>query len=137
MPAPPLRLQSAEFGDAIALVGWRAQSETLNSATLNLTIVWQAKHAMTQRYTAFVHLVKANGDKVDQDGHEPRFGANPTTRWAANEMVREVYALDMPNDLSPGKYVLKIGWYNSDTGDRLPVIGSEDNAFVLTTFEIR
>ncbi len=35
-PAPGLRLQSANFGDEIALVGWSTPSETLNSGTLDV-----------------------------------------------------------------------------------------------------
>jgi hypothetical protein len=131
-PAPPLRLQSTEFGNEIALVGWHIEPETLNAATLNLTLVWQAKRAMTQRYTAFVHLEKSNGEKIAQDDHPPRHGAYPTNRWAANEMVREVYTLSVPGNLSAGEYLIKIGWYDSDTGERLPVANSPDDSFVLT-----
>lgn len=138
-PAPALRLQSADFGDGIALVGWHTQpailsgakDETLNSGTLNLTIVWQAKRVMDRRYTAFVHLEKSDGGKVTQDDREPRGGIYPTTRWAANEMVREVYTLLVPSDLPTGKYVLKIGWYDSETGDRLAVPKGVDDSVVL------
>ena len=136
-PAPLAHLQSADFGDALALVGWTIHPETLNTETLNLTIVWQAKRALTRRYTAFVHLEKIGGDKVAQDDHEPLSGIYPTTRWAANEMVRDAYALSVPRDLAPGKYVVRVGWYDPETGDRLPVTESADDAVVLTTFEIK
>ncbi len=136
-PAPLAHLQAADFGDALALVGWSAQPETLNSETLNLTIVWQAKRALPRRYTAFVHLTKSSGEKITQDDHEPFGGIYPTTRWAANEMVRDVYTLNLPRDLAPGKYLVRVGWYDSETGDRLPVLGSADDAVVLTMLEIR
>ncbi len=135
--APLAHLRTAQFGDALALVGWSAQPEHLNTDTVNLTIVWQAQRALAQRYTAFVHLVAGNGDKVTQDDREPRGGIYPTTRWAANEMVREVYTLNIPRDLAPGKYVLRVGWYDSETGERLPVPGSVDDAIELTTFEVK
>jgi hypothetical protein len=135
--APLVRLRTAQFGDALALVGWSAQPEHLNTDTMNLTIVWQAQRALAQRYTAFVHLVTASGDKVTQDDREPRGGIYPTTRWAANEMVREVYTLNIPRDLAPGKYVLRVGWYDSETGERLPVPGSVDDAIELTTLEVK
>jgi hypothetical protein len=134
-PAPLAHLQPAEFGDALTLIGWSAQPATLNAETLNLTIVWQAQRAPTRRYTAFVHLVTSNGDKVTQDDREPRAGIYPTTRWAAREMVRDVYALNLPRDLPPGKYVVRVGWYDTETGDRLPVPGSADDAVVLIEFE--
>jgi hypothetical protein len=133
-PAPLAHLQSVDFGDALALVGWSAQSETLNTDTLKLTIVWQAKRALTRRYTAFVHLEKSDGDRVTQDDREPLGGIYPTTRWAVNEMVRDVYTLNLPRDLAPGKYVVRVGWYDAETGDRLAVLGGADDALVLTTF---
>ncbi len=136
-PAPLAHLQRADFGDALALVGWSAQPETLNAETLNLTIVWQAKRALPRRYTAFVHLTKSTGDKVTQDDREPLGGIYPTTRWASGEMVRDVYALSVPRDLAPGKYFVRVGWYDSETGDRLPVSGSADDATILTTFEVK
>ena len=136
-PAPLAHLQSADFGDALALVGWSARPETLNSATLNLTVVWQAKRVLTRRYTAFVHLTNSTGEKVTQDDHEPLGGIYPTTRWAANEMVRDVYTLNLPRELPLGRYVVRVGWYDTETGDRLPVSGSADDAVMLTTFEMK
>jgi hypothetical protein len=134
-PAPLAHLQSADFGDALALVGWSAQPQTVNPETLNLTVVWQAKRALTRRYTAFVHLEKTGGNKVTQDDHEPLGGIYPTTRWAVYEMVRDVYMLNIPRDLAPGKYAVRVGWYDAETGDRLPVPGSADDTVILTTFE--
>jgi hypothetical protein len=52
-------------------------------------------------------------------------------------MVRETYSLNVPNDLSPGKYVLLIGWYDTDSGDRLSVPNSADDSAVLSTFEVK
>ena len=136
-PARSLKIQRFDFGDDMALVGYTIEPETLKPGTMKLNLVWQAKHAMKQRFTAFVHLENANGDKIAQDDHEPRNGNYPTTRWAANEMVREVYTLNVPNDLSPGKYALLIGWYDTDSGDRLSVPNGKDDSAVLATFEIK
>ncbi|MDE3089963.1 MAG: hypothetical protein KGJ80_11335 [Chloroflexota bacterium] len=136
-PAPLAHLQRADFGGALALVGWNAQPETPQPGTMNLEIVWQAERAITRRYTAFVHLERADGSKVAQDDHAPHGGIYPTTRWAPNEMVREEYLLNVAGDLSPGKYVLRVGWYDSETGDRLSVPGSADDAVVLTTYEVK
>lgn len=134
-PAPLAHLHAANFGDALALIGWRAQPETWDAATLNLTVVWQATRAPTRRYTAFVHLEDAAGNKIAQVDREPRDGIYPTTRWGANEMVREVYVLHVPQPLSQGKYTVRVGWYDPETGERLAVTRSADDAVVLTTFE--
>jgi hypothetical protein len=137
-PAPPLKLSDANFGDTLALVGWNAQPETLKPGTWNLTIVWQAKRVMDRRYTMFAHLVRADtpSAKIAQSDHEPLAGIYPTTRWVANEMVRDEFTLNVPGDLSPGKYVLRVGWYDAETGERLPVTAIADDSFAMTTFEV-
>jgi len=136
-PAPALRLQSAKFGDDIALVGWNVVPEARQPGTIQVVVVWQAQRAMNRRYTAFVHLEKFEQGKVTQDDREPRSGAYPTTRWAVNEMVREIYTLNLSDDLSPGSFVLKVGWYDTETGERLLVAGSADDALVITKFEVK
>jgi hypothetical protein len=134
--APALVLESGDFGDSMQMVGWSAASETLRPGPFSLTIVWRAKTAVPRRYTAFVHVENTVGNKVAQDDHEPRGGMYPTTRWAAGEMVREVFSLTLPQDLSPGKYVVRVGWYDSTSGDRMTVPGSEDDSLRLVTFEV-
>jgi hypothetical protein len=136
-PAPLIQLKDANFGDDLALVGWKME-ETGSPRSLQITIVWQAKRTITRRFTAFVHLETEDGSrKLAQDDHEPHEGAYPTTRWAPNEMVREVYSLELDGRVDPGKYVLKAGWYDSDTGDRLDVKESTDNTVTLAPYEVK
>jgi hypothetical protein len=92
---------------------------------------------MTRRYTAFVHLEDSQGKKIAQDDREPRGGVYPTTRWAATEMARAVYTLSVPEKLPAGKYVLRVGWYDTGTGERLQVQGDTDDSIVLTIYEVR
>ncbi len=129
-PAPPLHLQAANFGDNIELVGWSAEPDRPRPGTWNLTLVWQARRTMRQAYTAFVHLQNRAGDKVAQDDRAPHDGVYPTTRWAAGEMVRETYALAIPDSL-PAGYGLRVGWYDAE-GERLAVPGSADNTVELS-----
>ncbi len=130
-PAPLAHLQSASFGDNIAMVGWSVAPRSFQPAVVQVTVVWQAQSILEQRYTAFVHLVNADGSNVTQDDHEPMYGAYPTTRWAQGEMVREVYVFEMPAGLSPGRYAIRVGWYDSDSRDRLVVPGSADDSVEL------
>ncbi len=136
-PAPLDHLQRVSFGQSIALVGWSVVPHSFSQpATAQLTIVWQAERSMEQHFTAFVHLSDEHGGKVTQEDKEPRAGRYPTTRWALGEMVREVYVLRLPPDTPPGKYYVRVGWYDSETLDRLVVPGSQDDSVLLTTLEI-
>ncbi len=129
-PAPPLQLQGANFGAEIALVGWSASGaaagEDGKPGIMTLTLVWQARRAMAQQYTAFVHVENAAGEKIAQDDRAPHERLYPTTRWAAGEMVRETYTLTLPDKPPPGGYRIRVGWYDAE-GERLPVPGSGDN----------
>ncbi len=135
-PAPLVKLQSASFGDSIAMVGWSVVPLSFQPGVVQVTMVWQAQRAMEQRFTPFVHLVNAEGVNATQDDHEPHDGAYPTTRWAAGEMVREVYVLKMPADLPAGKYTVRAGWYDSDSKDRLAVPGSADDSVELMSLVV-
>ncbi len=135
-PAPLAKLQSASFGDSIAMEGWSVVPLSFEPGVVQVTIVWQAQRVMEQRYTAFVHLVNAEGVNVTQDDHEPHDGAYPTPRWAAGEMVREVYVLKMPADLPTGKYTISAGWYDSESKDRLAVTGSADDSVELMSLVV-
>jgi hypothetical protein len=136
-PAPPLDLQSADFGNAIEMVGWSAQPGTLQAGIWKIAIVWQAKHKLDRSYKAFVQLEKTGIGKVVGDDHAPRMGAYSTTRWAAGEMVREIYTLEVPGNLPAGQYSVRVGWYDSETEDRLEVPGSADNSVVLAKYEVK
>ncbi len=135
-PAPLAHYQSINFGDSIAMVGWSVVPLSFEPSTAQFTIVWQAQRAMGQRYKAFVHLVNERGKKITQDDKEPHQGEYPTTRWAPGEMVREVYVLEFPPAPPAGKYKVYVGWYDLDSGDRLPVAGGADDSVALMSFEV-
>ncbi len=136
-PSPLEHLQTADFGQVVGLVGWSSKPVAFRPATIELTVVWQAESESRPRYTAFAHLEGPDGVKVSQDDHEPDQGLYPTNRWEQGEMVRDTYTLKVPASAAPGKYTLRVGWYDSDSGDRLPVAGSPDDSMVLMTFEIK
>lgn len=110
----------ATFGDVFELVGWAAAPPELRAGEeMTLTLVWRARQKPPTRFTAFAHLEDANGGVIAQDDHEPQRGAYPTTLWAQDEMVRDTFQLKIPANLKPGPYSLRVGWYDSDSQDRL------------------
>ncbi len=133
-PAPLAQTRADDFDGQLELKGWSIAPERIAHAgqPLTLTVVWRAEKPLNTRYTAFAHFEDSNGDVLAQDDHEPRVGifpwtqSYPTTRWAANEMVRDTFALRLPMNINPGVYSLRVGWYDSFTQDRLPVAGGQD-----------
>lgn len=117
----------ADFGDQFELVGWSLEPDKLRAGgELGLTIVWRALQSPGARYTTFAHLETRDGFKLAQDDHEPLGGSYPTTQWQGDEMVRDVYRLRLPASIKPGEYILRVGWYDTATQDRLSVNGEAD-----------
>lgn len=119
-PAPLEHFEpTANFGETFELVGWSLEPDELKEGgELALTVLWRATQQPLARYTMFAHLEGAEG-KIAQDDHEPHGGLYPTTRWAAGEMVRDTFRLRLPPTIAPGEYVLRLGWYDTLTQDRL------------------
>jgi hypothetical protein len=140
----PDRLQHerrAEFGDQLALVGWSVdnpagwQGTGLRPGdTVEVTAVWQAQQGLETDYTAFAHLVDDSGQGWAGDDHQPHDGLYPTSAWGAGEMVRDTFALIVPDDAPPGLYDIQVGWYDPATGERLPV--GEGTAFRVAVLPV-
>ncbi len=128
-PAPLQNLgPNAQFGELFDLVGWSLAPEELGAEkTMQVTLVWRALQKPDARYTGFAHLEDANGGVIAQDDHEPKNGAYPTTRWAQEEMARDTFRLKIPANLKPGEYVLRVGWYDAATQDRLSLPDGADS----------
>lgn len=127
-PAPLEHLEPrVTFGDRFELVGWSLEPEELRGGEeMSLTIVWRALVKPDTRFTTFAHLEDARGAKLAQDDHEPLGGRYATTQWAQDEMVRETYHLRLPETIPAGEYVLRVGWYDAATQDRLSMGDGED-----------
>lgn len=121
---PVTNLVEASFGQEITLVGYDLDSDpAANSYTL--TLVWQAQARPSHAYTVFVHLLYADGTCcVWQQDVMPRQNSYPTDRWLADEVVSDVYQIDLPADLPVGEYPLEVGLYLAETGQRLAVTQS-------------
>ena len=141
----PDRLQHerrAEFGDQLALVGWSVDSPAgwqgaglQPGDTVEVTAVWQAQHGLDTDYTAFAHLVDESGEGWAGDDHQPHGGLYPTSAWGAGEMVRDTFALTVPDDAPPGLYDVQVGWYDPATGERLPA--GEGTAFRVAVLPVQ
>ncbi len=109
---------------ARATNGAPAQLTASSRSTLHLTLEWFARNKLMRDYKVFVHLVDANGNVVRQQDSPPVRGAYPTSIWDANERVVDALELAL-NDLATGEYVLRVGMYDAETGERLPLTNSD------------
>jgi hypothetical protein len=123
VPETPL---SANFADSINLMG---TTFNLQPSTLPVTFHWQALRPTDRPYTVFLQLLDERGQVVSGWDGQPFSGLYPTTLWSPGEIIVDTFLLPLPSPgLPPGSYRLVTGFYDFDTGQRLPVVGGRDFA---------
>ncbi|NJN83954.1 MAG: hypothetical protein HC802_17865 [Caldilineaceae bacterium] len=104
----------------IAGLGWGSRLRAPGESIV-MRLVWQANRAIDDDLTAFVHLVGEDGLPIAQSDRAPQDGFYPTRAWQPDEAVEDFYTLEIPADQSPAEYRLVVGWYDPETGARLPI----------------
>jgi hypothetical protein len=88
-------------------------------------MVWSPANEIDHDLHVFVHLVNENGDIVAQADGQPADWTRPTTGWAPGEYIIDRHTLTVPGGLALDDHALRVGLYDPDTGQRLPVEGGE------------
>jgi hypothetical protein len=117
-PSLPIR---ATFQDYIELSDLQVRKDA-GGSQMEIVLAWRALDRPGQDYTAFVHLIDSEQAIVAQYDQPPGGGDNPTHLWAPNEMVRASFPLQLPPGVEPDGLTLRIGLYDLNTGDRLPIL---------------
>ncbi len=103
---------SLPFGNRLKLAGWQQipTGDTLPSrperANWQVALYWRTEQPILEDYTISVRplvggqVIMANGSALIQD-HGPVWGLYPTSRWRPGELVRDVYALRLPEGVAP------------------------------------
>jgi hypothetical protein len=118
--ATPLDIQ---FGATIHLRG--IDGPTTSENTLYLTLYWQTDAQPSAMYTAFVHVLDADGVTITQVDQWP--GGRPSDTWADGEVIVDTYAIPLPENATPVQ--LAIGLYTAENGLRLPITDAAGNAY--------
>ncbi len=131
---------NAQVGNRFALNGYALTPETLTSGDIiQLTLFWQCTAETDTRYKTFVHLLDAQGNIIGQRDSEPVGGSRPTDGWSVGEMVIDNYGLLVPAASAPGQYSIRLGMYDGETGERLPVTladGTTMDAILISSVEV-
>jgi 4-amino-4-deoxy-L-arabinose transferase-like glycosyltransferase len=124
---PPIQhVVEANLGHRVKLLGYDLSAETLKAGdTLCLTLYWQAQRQMATSYTVFTHLLDKDSHIWGQKDSIPCDGTRPTTGWVEGEVIADEYNIVVQPDAPPGEYVIEVGMYEAETGQRLPVLDEE------------
>ena len=110
------------LGEDIQLLGYSiSSSEVAAGDILQLTLFWQARGEIGQRYKVFTHVLDGRSHIVGQRDAEPVGGTSPTTTWQEGEVIVDNYGVLVLPGTPPGEHQLEIGMYSLETGERLPI----------------
>ncbi len=122
------------FGAKITLKGASAREVLPWPASFEVVYEWRCLSKINVNLRLFVHVTKPDGQTVFQQDHWPMAGHVSTAQWNVGAVIRERCVLVLPGDLTPGRYQLRVGWFDPVRGPRLSVAGAgsdgEDRAIV-------
>ena len=123
---PEMQHASAvRLGEQVTLLGYDLSADRIQAGeTLTLTLYWQALTEMDTSYTVFTHLLDQDEQMWGQKDGVPGGGQLPTTSWVEGEIIEDGYEIEVSRDAPAGEYVLEIGMYHWETGERLRVFDS-------------
>ena len=109
------------WDDTFFLPGFDLRLDDAETNSLAVTFYWGVLDRMDSSYTNFVHLVDPQTKEiVAQADVIPRGWTYPTSWWETDEWVEDTVRLSL-DGVSPGSYDLFVGWYDLETGERVPV----------------
>ncbi len=129
-PEPPAHPADTRFGDKIVLSGYTVIIQPDN---LQMKLYWSPRGTPAADDTLFVHIVNRAGQVVAQRDAPPLDGLYPTSFWAAGETIFDPRIISIAT-LPAGAYDVRIGWYNPNTGQRLPIADHPDGYITITSF---
>ena len=124
---PPIQHPlEANLGDQVELLGYALDVTELKAGgTLSLTLYWKALSEMDTSYTVFVHILDGENRIWGQRDSLPGGGTLPTAGWLPGEVISDAYEIPIRPEAPPGFYVIEVGMYRAETGQRLSVLDEE------------
>lgn len=128
LPRPYEQPVGVRFGDAIVLHGVSIEYEQNH---LTVTPSWGALASPERDYVVFVQVIDVRRERVAGVDVPPSgVGGIPTSAWLPGQQVAVPLPLSLPPDLPAGEYDVILGLYDADSGERLPVSGDIDPAYM-------
>jgi len=112
---------TAEFASGIQLRHAPLDATIGPGQPLPVSLQWTISERQRARYTVFVHLYDKASKLIAQTDSEPVNGLQPFSHIEPGQPVTDCRALFIPADAAPGRYLVAVGLYAPDTGQRLLV----------------
>ena len=112
----PSSVAGAGTADSLKLQGYDLLTER---SELALRLFWETTGAVATNWTLYAHLHDPHGERIAQFDGPPLAGLKGTSEWQPGSLYIDRRPINLPTDLSPGDYLLRIGLYDRDSGERL------------------
>ncbi len=135
--ARPLQVL-ATFGGELELLDAQAdESSITRGAALHARFYWRATQPLGNDYHVFAQLFAEDGHAVagsdkQHPGDPVVQGESPTSQLSPDKYLRDEHRIDVPNTVSAGRYDLRVGWYDPQTGKRLKLPNGETTVRLMT-----
>jgi hypothetical protein len=107
------------WDEKISLLGYDLPGIDPEANALPIALYWQALARMDESFVAYFHLIDPEtGSLIAQADVIPRGWSYPTTLWEKDEVVEDTVLIPLEN-VPPGEYELRVGWYAADSAARL------------------
>jgi len=100
-----------------------------DKSVTGVTLLWQTSEALNRSLRLFTQVVDENNQIIALTDGIPVNWTRPTSSWARGEVIATHHDF---GDLPSGTYRVRIGWYDSATGTRIPLEDNTDAAFLPT-----
>jgi 4-amino-4-deoxy-L-arabinose transferase-like glycosyltransferase len=127
--SPTLAPINAQYEDAIDLTQGAILDQTPQpGSAVRIALTWRSSLAIEDSFVVFVHVIDSSGVLWAQHDSEPGGGLLPMPSWEPGESIDDRFAIQLPPDIPPGEYELRIGLYHPANGLRLRVTGGQEVA---------
>ena len=112
----PSAVAGAGTADSLKLQGYDLFT---GKSELTLRLFWETTGEVARNWTIYAHLHDPHGERIAQFDGPPLAGLKGTNEWQPGALYIDRRQINLPTDLSPGDYLLRIGLYDRDSGERL------------------
>ena len=123
LSAPPaIETVDYRLNDSIRLFGYEIMADEFHpDGQMVVTLYWESQQPVAIDYTVFTQLLGPDFQLHAQMDRQPLSGHWPTSRWRPGQKFVDKFELKISENAPPGDYVLLVGLYDANTGQRLPV----------------
>ena len=89
-------------------------------AGYSFRLFWETGQGVDKDWVTYVHLSDSRGELVAQFDGPALAGLEPTSMWKPNSLYIDSRKLELPANLVPATYLLRVGLYSLESGERLP-----------------